>query len=106
MDRTPMPTRLPAALALAQTSGRSAEIFRDGDLEIRFAVKLPDGLHAPHPRDEVYIVAAGSGHYRFEDRVMPVGAGDLLFAAAHVPHGFENMSIDFCAWVIFYGPEK
>ncbi len=37
---------------------------------------------------------------------MPVGAGDLLFAAARVTHGFENMSGDFCAWVIFYGPEK
>ncbi|MGO9268511.1 MAG: cupin domain-containing protein [Candidatus Binataceae bacterium] len=49
---------------------------------------------------------AGTAHYRFEDRVMPVGAGDLLFAAARVTHGFENMSGDFCAWVIFYGPEK
>jgi len=106
MDRTPMPTSLAAALALTRTAGRSREIFRDADLGIRFAAKLPDGLHAPHPRDEVYIVAAGTGDYRCEDRVMAVGAGDLLFAAAHVPHGFENMSADFCAWVIFYGPEK
>jgi mannose-6-phosphate isomerase-like protein (cupin superfamily) len=106
MDSTPTPTPLAAALALAQTSERSPEIFRDGDLEIRFAAKLPDGLHAPHPRDEVYIVAAGSGHYRFEDSAVPVGAGDLLFAAAHVPHGFEQMSSDFSVWVIFYGPQK
>jgi mannose-6-phosphate isomerase-like protein (cupin superfamily) len=104
MDRTPMPT--PLAAALARASGPLREIFRDGDLEIRFAAKLPDGLHGPHPRDEVYIVAAGSGHYRFEDRLMPVGAGDLLFAATRVPHGFEQMSSDFCVWVIFYGPEK
>jgi mannose-6-phosphate isomerase-like protein (cupin superfamily) len=101
-----MPTSLATALALTRTAGRSREIFRDAYLEIRFAAKLPDGLHAPHPRDEVYIVAAGTGDYRCEDRVMPVGAGDLLFAAAHVPHGFQNMSVDFCAWVIFYGPEK
>jgi mannose-6-phosphate isomerase-like protein (cupin superfamily) len=106
MDRTPMPTSFAAALALAKTSGRSREIFRDNDLEIRFAAKLPDGLHAPHPRDEVYIVAAGTASYRFEDRVVPVAPGDLLFAAAHIPHSFEQMSDDFCLWVIFYGPEK
>jgi len=27
-------------------------------------------------------------------------------AAAHVAHGFENISADFCVWVMFYGPEK
>jgi quercetin dioxygenase-like cupin family protein len=59
-----------------------------------------------HQRDEFCIVAAGTAHYRVDDRVTAVGPGDLLFAAAHVPHGFEKISADFCVWVVFYGPEK
>jgi mannose-6-phosphate isomerase-like protein (cupin superfamily) len=106
MDDTPPPTSLAAALALPRTPGRSSEVFRDGDLEIRFAAKPRDRPQVPHSRDELYVVAAGNGHYRVEDKVTPVGPGDLLYAAAHVAHGFENISADFCVWVIFYGPER
>jgi len=106
MDHTPPPTSLAAALALPRTPGRSAEVFVDGDLEVRFAARPTNGPQVPHPRDELYFVAAGSGRYRVEDRVSDVGPGDLLFCAAHVAHGFEDMSEDFCVWVLFYGPRK
>ena len=33
------------------------------------------------------------------------GPHDFLFAAAGVPHRFENFSYDFAVWVLFYGPE-
>jgi hypothetical protein len=29
-----------------------------------------------------------------------------LFCAAHVAHGFEDISEDFSVWVLFYGPVK
>jgi mannose-6-phosphate isomerase-like protein (cupin superfamily) len=103
MDRTLPPVSLAAAHALPLTPGRSAEVFVDGDLEVRFAARPTDGPQVPHPRDELYIVAAGSGRYRVEDRVTAVGPGDLLFAAAHAPHGFEAVSTDFAVWVLFYG---
>jgi mannose-6-phosphate isomerase-like protein (cupin superfamily) len=106
MDRTPPPISLAAALALPRTPGRSAEIFVDGALEIRFAARPTDGPQKPHLRDEVYMVAAGTGRYRVGDELGEVGPGDLLFAAAHAAHGFEGISEDFCVWVIFYGPEK
>jgi mannose-6-phosphate isomerase-like protein (cupin superfamily) len=106
MDRTPPPVSLAAALALPRTLGRSAEVFVDGDLELRFSARPTNGPQVPHQRDELYFVAAGTGHYRVEDRVIPVAAGDVLFCAAHVAHGFENMSDDFSVWVLFYGPEK
>jgi mannose-6-phosphate isomerase-like protein (cupin superfamily) len=106
MDRTPSPVSLAAALSLPRTPGRSAEVFVDGDLEVRFAARPTDGRQIPHRRDELYFVAAGTGRFRAEDRVSDVGAGDLLFAAAHVAHGFEAMSADFCVWVLFYGPER
>ena len=106
MDRTPPPTSLAAALALPRTPGRSAEVFRDGDLEIRFAAKPTDGPQVPHRKDEFYVIARGTAQYRVEHRVTPVGPGDVCFAAAHVLHGFESNSEDFCVWVMFYGPEK
>jgi quercetin dioxygenase-like cupin family protein len=106
MDRTPPPVSLGAALALPRTPGRSAEVFVDGDLEVRFAAKPTNGPQVPHLKDELYFVAAGKGRYRVEDKVSNVGPGDVLFCAAHVPHGFEDISDDFCVWVLFYGPMR
>src|SRR3954453_16173722 len=95
MDRTPPPTSLAAALALPRTPGRSAEVFVDGDLEARFAARPTNGPQVPHEKDEIYFVASGTARYRVEDTVTAVGPGDALFCAAHVAHGFENMSGDF-----------
>lgn len=106
MQTTPAPVSLAAALALPRTPGRSAEVFVDGDLEVRFAAKPTDGPQVPHLKDEIYFVAAGNGRYRVEDTVTDVTAGDVLFCAAHVPHGFEGISEDFCVWVLFYGPVR
>jgi hypothetical protein len=30
----------------------------------------------------------------------------VLFCAAHVAHGFKDISDDFSVWVLFYGPQK
>lgn len=106
MDKTPSPLALAAARAMPWKPGRSAEAFVDGDLEVRFTAGPRKGLQTPHQRDELYIVAAGTARYRVEDRVTEVGPGDLLFAAAHVAHGFEDLSDDFAIWIIFYGPVK
>jgi mannose-6-phosphate isomerase-like protein (cupin superfamily) len=106
MDRTPPPVSLATALALPRTPGRSAEILIDGDLELRFAARPTDGPQVPHLRDEIYFVASGTGKYRVEDTVTAVAAGDVLFCAAHVAHGFEGVSEDFSVWVLFYGAEK
>jgi mannose-6-phosphate isomerase-like protein (cupin superfamily) len=106
MDRTPPPVSLAAALALPRTPGRSSEVFVDGDLEVRFAARPTNGPQVPHQRDELYFVASGSGRYRVEETVTAVGPGDVLFCAAHVAHGFEDISEDFSVWVLFYGPQK
>ena len=105
MDKTPDPVPLAEALALPFTPGRSAQVFADRDLDLRFALHPTDGPQVPHLRDEIYIVARGTARYRVEDRVSAVGPGDVLFCAAHTAHGFEGNSPDFCVWVLFYGPE-
>jgi len=32
-----------------------------------------------------------------------IGPGDMMFAAAHTPHGYDQFSEDFSVWVVFYG---
>ena len=106
MDKTPMPISLASARKLPWKPGRSAEAFTDGDLEVRFTPGPSRGPQTPHQRDELYFVASGTGRYRVADSVTDVGPGDLLFAAAHVVHGFEDFSDDFAVWIVFYGPVK
>jgi len=85
---------------------RSAEVLRDGDLEVRLYTPKGHDSQTPRDRDELYIVAAGTGHFRVGDKLGQRKTGDLLFAAAHMPHRFKDFSEDFAVWVIFYGPQK
>jgi mannose-6-phosphate isomerase-like protein (cupin superfamily) len=74
-----------------------------------FSVELyaPRGTHnqKPHDQDEAYIVASGSGMFRRGEKRIPFQPGDFLFAAAGVPHRFEEFTDDFQTWVIFFGPK-
>lgn len=106
MDKTPLPISLASARNLPWQPGRSAEAFVDGELEVRFTPGPSKGMQTPHERDELYFVASGTGRYRVEDNVTAVAPGDLLFAPAHVAHGFEDFSDDFAVWIIFYGARK
>ncbi len=106
MDKTPPPIALAAARNLPWKPGRSAQAFVDGDLEVRFTPAPTKGPQVPHRRDELYIVASGTGQFRVEDRVTAAGTGDLLFAAARTPLGFDDFSDDFAIRVVFYGPIK
>jgi len=95
------------ALALLHEPGgkRFATVFEHGSLLVE--IYAPRGVDSqkPHTRDEVYVVAAGSGQYVCGEMSQPFGPGDLLFAAAGVEHRFENFTDDLTVWVIFYGPE-
>jgi mannose-6-phosphate isomerase-like protein (cupin superfamily) len=72
-------------------------VFVDGDLEIRLYAPKGHDPQTPHDRDELYIVASGEGRFRVPERVTPVGVGDLLYAAAHEVHRFEDFSADFAS---------
>ncbi len=107
MDKSPPPLSLADALALPLPAGRrSAEVFVDGELEVRLYAPKGHDPQTPHDRDELYVVAAGQGTFRVGDRTHPVAPGALLYVAAHEVHRFEDFSDDFAVWVIFYGPVK
>src|SRR5438128_3884918 len=107
MDRTPAPVSFAAARKLKPAEGqRSVTVFRDGDVEVKFAAHPTSGPQVPHTRDEFYIVASGTARYRWEGGETMVGPGDIMFAAAHTPHGYDQFSENFSVWVVFYGPER
>jgi len=57
----------------------------------------------PHSRDELYVVAAGSGTFVCGGETTPFKEGDLFFVPAGVTHCFKDFSYDFATWVIFLG---
>ena len=80
-------------------------LFRHGSLEVEFYKPDRVDKQQPHSRDEVYVVACGSGYFLNGDRRHAVETGEVLFVPAGVVHRFEDFSDDFATWVFFYGPE-
>lgn len=65
----------------------------------------PDGVdnQGPHTRDELYVVATGSGFFEHVGKIVPIAIGDVLFVAAGDAHRFTDFTHDFSAWVVFIG---
>lgn len=81
------------------------ELFNHGSLSIEIYQPLGVDLQQPHSRDEIYVIASGTGSFVSGDMRQPFKVGEVLFVAAGVEHRFENFSEDFATWVFFYGPE-
>lgn len=79
--------------------------FEHGSLQVE--IYAPEGFdpQKPHSRDELYVVASGTGWFVIEGQRLRFSPGDALFAAAGEVHRFEDFSDDFVVWVMFYGPE-
>jgi mannose-6-phosphate isomerase-like protein (cupin superfamily) len=105
----PGKAHLRAADALSRLPGpageRFVELFRHGALVVEIYAPRGADLQIPHTRDEVYVVAAGTGTFFDGEDRRPFVPGDLLFVPAGVPHRFEDFTDDFAVWVVFYGPE-
>lgn len=82
-----------------------AELFRHGTLTVEIYAPKGRDMQQPHTRDELYVVAAGSGWFVVGGTRVQFGPGDALFAAAGEVHRFEDFTEDLLVWVVFYGPE-
>ena len=80
-------------------------LFEHGSLVIKLAQLRGPDLQTPHSRDEIYVVARGSGEFVCGATRQTFSPNDVMFAAAGAEHRFENFSDDFAVWVFFYGPE-
>ena len=82
---------------------RSVSLFEHGSLVVKLYAPRGDDPQTPHSRDEVYVVAQGSGEFVCAGARQTFAPHDVLFAAAGVEDRFENFSDDFAVWVFFYG---
>jgi mannose-6-phosphate isomerase-like protein (cupin superfamily) len=100
---------------LARIPGPPTQKWPEGDRyatalahgSMSLGLYLPKGRdpQTPHSQDEVYIIRSGSAEFSEAGRGEPCITGDVLFVAAGVEHRFENLSADFSAWVVFWGPK-
>ncbi len=80
-------------------------VFAHGSLEVEIYAPKGEDLQTPHTRDELYIIASGSGFFVHESERHPFEKGEVVFVPAGDTHRFEDFSDDFATWVVFYGPE-
>jgi gentisate 1,2-dioxygenase len=92
-----------ALAALGDKGETYAKLLAQPALDI--ALYKPDQIdpQTPHLRDEIYVIATGSGTFVQEDERRRFGSGDLLFVPKGVAHRFVEFSADFSTWVIFFG---
>lgn len=83
-----------------------AVLFERGDASVELFAPRGMDTQQPHDRDEIYIIASGTGTFRRGADRAPFAPGDLLFVAAGVPHAFESFSDDFRTWVILLGTHR
>jgi mannose-6-phosphate isomerase-like protein (cupin superfamily) len=80
-------------------------LLEHGSLVTKLYAPHVNDSQTPHSRDEVYVIARGSGEFVCGANRQQFQSLDVLFVAAGVEHRFENFTEDFAVWVFFYGPE-
>lgn len=108
---TPMPfpprISLSDAIAAPVPAGRlSPLMLEDGMLELRYYAPRGHDPQVPHDRDELYVVASGSGMFVRATERVAFGPGDVLVVPSGIVHRFEEFTEDFGTWVVFYGPAR
>ena len=83
----------------------SAFCFEHGTLQVKMYRPVGQDPQKPHTRDEIYVIACGSGCFVNGADRHPFQTGDVLFVPAGIAHRFVEFTDDFCTWVMFYGPE-
>ena len=70
--------------------------------------RLPAGgvdPQSPHTEDEVYYVIGGKALMQVGDEDRSVGAGAIIFVAAHMPHRFHTIAEDLTV-LVFFAPAE
>ena len=98
-------TIIQAVDELKKSGKQFVSLFKHGTLLAEYYIPDKIDKQQPHTRDEIYVIATGTGMFYHEGERKPVGQGDFLFVAAGAIHFFESFSEDFATWVFFYGPE-
>lgn len=76
-----------------------------GSMIVEYYAPIAIDRQQPHTRDELYVIATGTGTFLNGETRHSFAPGDVIFVPAGISHRFEEFSDDFATWVIFYGPE-
>lgn len=93
-----------ASQLLKKSKSVFVELFKHGSLVVEFYKPDKVDKQEPHNRDEVYIIASGTGTFFNGTQRTKFKPGDFIFVPAGVEHRFEKFTKDFATWVFFYGP--
>jgi mannose-6-phosphate isomerase-like protein (cupin superfamily) len=93
-----------AALPDPSVPMRYLDALRHGTMRLGLYAPRGEDIQKPHEQDELYVIVAGTGSFIRNGERRAFGPHDVLFVEAGVAHRFVDMSDDFAAWVIFWGP--
>jgi mannose-6-phosphate isomerase-like protein (cupin superfamily) len=91
------------ALATPPTPGNlAAEIANFRGLDVEFYQPEGEDRQQPHAREEIYVIARGSGRFEAAGERRECSAGDAIYVPARAEHRFVDFSEDFATWVLFW----
>lgn len=95
---------------LARLPGPAGERYTSaieyGTLTVELYAPRGKDPQKPHTRDEVYVVASGSGWFVNGAERHRFAAGDVMFVPAQVSHRFEEFTDDLVVWAVFCLPQN
>jgi len=76
-----------------------------GSMTVELYAPLGVDPQSPHIKDELYLIHSGTGTINIRGDRYAFAAGDCFFVAAGAEHKFEDFSLDFSTWAVFWGPD-
>lgn len=100
--------KLSVAAALEELKGGETykRLMEQADFDVGMYRPVKEDDQTPHIRDEIYIVATGTGDFVCAGESEAFAPGDVFYVPAGMEHRFENFSRDFATWVVFLGARK
>ena len=95
-----------AKTSLEKETNPFVVLMKEGSMSVEYFVPKEMDIQTPHKQDEIYVIASGNSLFNRNGEMVNCKAGDVLFVTAGMKHRFENFSVDFATWVIFYGREE
>lgn len=90
--------------ALSNANNTFARLLEQPAFDVGLYKPLSYDEQAPHSRDELYVIATGTGEFTCQGRSDRFQSGDVFFVPAGADHRFSKFSFGFSTWVIFFGP--
>ena len=100
-------TKVTLADAFATLNSNKSDFVRlieTSSCDVSLYRPRPNDPQTPHRRDEIYVVAEGTGKFTCEEETETFASGDVFFVPAGAQHRFSDFSDNFSTWVIFIGP--